>query len=247
MPLDELLAGQEYLRERINPRPGDQEYLVLSDLLMGIRDLAPFEAGRVLDYGCGGSPYRQLFAGEYHRADLSGSDLDFMFGPDACLPANIGGYDCVLSTQVLEHVIDPLTYLGEAFRVLRPGGQLLLTTHGTFEDHACPHDYWRWTAEGLKRLVESVGFEVMALKKMTTGPRAVVRMIQRDLWLMRFGNSGIYGQLLSFGARVTQRLGKRRMHIAADRNFSNYRVVDAKQDGHHAIYICVGILARRAR
>jgi SAM-dependent methyltransferase len=246
MPLYELLAGQEYLRERVDPRPGDQEYLVLSDLLMCVRELAPVDAGRVLDYGCGGSPYRQMFAGEYHRADLGGNNLDFTFGPDARLPADIGGYDCVLSTQVLEHVFDPVTYLSEAFRVLRPGGLLLLTTHGTFEDHACPHDYWRWTADGLSRLVESAGFEVRALKKMTTGPRAVIRMIQRDLSLLRFGKSGLYGQMLSFGARVMQRLGKKRMHIAADQNFRDYRLVDAGQDGQHAIYICVGVLARRA-
>jgi SAM-dependent methyltransferase len=244
--MDALLTGEDYVRERIDPRPADPEYLVLSDLLMGIRELAPVDAARVLDYGCGGSPYRQLFsAAVYHRADLTGSDLDFTFGSDARLPSEIGCYDCVLSTQVLEHVVDPVGYLAEAFRVTRPGGKLLLTTHGTFEDHACPHDYWRWTADGLRRLAEGAGFEVITVKKMTTGPRAVVRLIQRDLPRLRFGRSGPYGKMLSLGARVVQRLGRKRMHLAADRNLSGYRLVDARESGDHGIYICVGVLAQR--
>ena len=91
-------------------------------------------------------------------------------------------YDCVLSTQVLEHVEDPQGYLEECHRVLTPGGHLVLTTHGLFEDHACPYDYWRWTADGLKRLVGGVGLEVSSSKKMTTGPRCILYLAEREVW-----------------------------------------------------------------
>jgi len=150
--LAETLADKAYLRERLEPRPGDPIYLCLSDLLIAIRALVPPHTSKVLDYGCGGSPYRLLF-GEciYHRADLAGGrNLDFEYSTDGRLPPEAGDYDFVLSTQVLEHVEDPTTYLQECCRVLRPGGHLLLTTHGMFEDHAVPHDYWRWTAGGLE-------------------------------------------------------------------------------------------------
>ena len=82
--------------------------------------------------------------------------MDFEYAADGRLPAEAADYDCILSTQVLEHVEDPAAYLQECYRVLSPGGHLLLTTHGIFEDHAVPRDYWRWTAVGLQRMIEGL-------------------------------------------------------------------------------------------
>src|SRR5262245_32089297 len=184
----QYLRDQEYLRERLEPRPGDPLYLCLSDLLIAIRGLMPSHPSRVLDYGCGGSPYRPLF-GEctYHRADLiGGRNLDFEFAAVGRLPPQAADYDFVLSTQVLEHVEGPTAYLQECCRVLRPGGHLLLTTHGIFEDHAVPHDYWRWTAGGLQRMIEEVaGLKVRITKKLTTGPRGVLYLSEREFKRLR--------------------------------------------------------------
>src|SRR5262249_50637899 len=157
----------------------------------------------VLDYGCGGSPYRPLFGNcTYHRADLcGGNNLDFEYGPDSKLPLELSGYDCILSSQALEHVQNPEAYLRECYRLLRPGGNLVLTTHGLFEDHACPYDYWRWTVYGLKRLVENSGLNVEAAKKLTTGPRCAVFLVERQLHWLRFGAAGAYGKLLSAGVQ----------------------------------------------
>jgi SAM-dependent methyltransferase len=240
------LSGADYVRQRIKPTPGDCFYLHLSDLLIAIQRLVPSNSSRVLDYGCGGSPYRSLFGVcTYHRADLlGGRDLDFEYSDDALLPRDAGNYDCVLSTQVLEHVAMPSTYLQECYRVLRPGGALLLTTHGVFEDHACPHDYWRWTAFGLSRLVEQCGMKVHAVKKLTTGPRGVLFLSERELHRLRFDGAGLYGLCLSNGIRAVQRLGARRRHEISDRSFPSHRVVDAEQVGHD-IYIAIALLAYR--
>jgi SAM-dependent methyltransferase len=179
-------------------------YLHLSDLLIALNALIPEHLSTVLDYGCGGSPYRPLFGNcTYHRADLSGgNNLDFEYGPDSKLPLELSGYDCILSTQVLEHVQNPEAYLRECYRLLRPGGNLVLTTHGLFEDHACPYDYWRWTVYGLKRLVEDSGLKVEAAKKLTTGPRCAVFLVERQLHWLRFGAAGTYGKLLSAGVKA---------------------------------------------
>jgi hypothetical protein len=40
----EALAAQEYLRERLEPRPGDPFYLCLSDLLIAIKGLVPLHS-----------------------------------------------------------------------------------------------------------------------------------------------------------------------------------------------------------
>jgi SAM-dependent methyltransferase len=234
--LSQTLSDDEYIRQRVKPRPGDPLYLCLSDLLIAIKALIPTGAARVLDYGCGGSPYRSFFAlcQAYHRADLSGEGLDFEFTDDARLPDHIGGsYDCVLSTQVLEHVAESSTYLRESYRALRPGGTLVLSTHGMFEEHGCPHDYWRWTGYGLRRAVEDAGFRVDTIKKITTGPRAMLSLSEPLLWGFRL-SGGLRARLIDIAIRAGRRLGPIRVHKTADALFANHRVVDVTEPGHSA-------------
>jgi len=242
----QLLSNQEYIRERLEPRPGDPYYLHLSDLLLAISKEIPADADRILDYGCGGSPYRSLFpARTYHRADLAGvSSLDFEFGEDSRLAAASSDYDCVLSSQVLEHVASPRDYLKECYRVLKPGGKLILSTHGLFEDHNAPGDYWRWTAAGLGKLIESVGFDVDAIRKLTTGARAAVFFAERARWGPEFRRAPLHHVAALIGLPVLQRTSARRRHQACDVCFARFRVVDANSAGHNS-YIAIALTARR--
>ncbi len=118
----------------------------------------------VIDYGCADTPYRHLFGSgvTYTAADLPGNPMaSIEIAADGTLPVAGAGADVVLSTQVLEHVGDPQVYLAEAFRVLRPGGRLLLSTHGIMVYHPDPVDLWRWTCAGLRDAVEQAGFRVL--------------------------------------------------------------------------------------
>ncbi len=126
-------------------------------------ELAIPEGGRILDYGCADTPYRSFFRSdvEYVGADLPGNEeATVTIKPDGSLPVADQSFDAVLSTQVLEHVRDPRLYLSECRRVLRPGGRLLLSTHGIFAYHPDPVDLWRWTCSGLRAEVETAGLEV---------------------------------------------------------------------------------------
>lgn len=120
--------------------------------------------GRLLDFGCADMPYRRFFGSD---ADVVGADLpgnpraSIHVRPDGTLPTDDASFDAVLSTQVLEHVADPSVYLAECLRVLRPGGRLLLSTHGMMVYHPDPVDYWRWTCAGLRRAVEQAGFGIV--------------------------------------------------------------------------------------
>lgn len=119
--------------------------------------------GRVLDFGCADRPYRDLLPPSctYVGADLPGNDAaDIAIAADGTLPLGDATFDMVLSTQVLEHARDPGTYLRECHRVLKPGGSLILTTHGIMVWHPDPNDYWRWTCEGLQLEIERVGLRV---------------------------------------------------------------------------------------
>lgn len=118
---------------------------------------------RVLDYGCADAPYRHFFpaTAEFVPADIPGNPrAEVEIAPDGTLPVEDASFDAVLSTQVLEHVRDPALYLTECFRVLRPGGQLVLSTHGIFPYHPDPVDLWRWTSAGLRLKVERAGLAV---------------------------------------------------------------------------------------
>ena len=128
------------------------------------RDLRLPPQARLLDYGCADVPYRGFFPSdvEYVGADIAGNpSASLELRPDGSLPSEDASFDLVLSTQVLEHVAEPELYLSECFRVLRPGGQLLLSTHGIMVYHPDPVDLWRWTCEGLDRAVRNAGFEVL--------------------------------------------------------------------------------------
>lgn len=73
-----------YVSERLNPRLKDNLYLHLSDLLLILqRLLGGRNLGKVLDFGAGGSPYKQLIVcNEYLRADIPGDPtLDYVISP----------------------------------------------------------------------------------------------------------------------------------------------------------------------
>jgi len=139
-------------------------------LRRGIAGLMPQllpQGGKLLDFGCADSPYRSAVpAGcQYVAADLPGNPkAAVLVRPDGTVPCADGEFDAVLSSQVLEHVRDPAAYLKECLRLLRPGGRLLLSTHGTMFLHRDPVDYWRWTCDGLRLALEQAGFCVVELR-----------------------------------------------------------------------------------
>jgi SAM-dependent methyltransferase len=146
------------------------------------RDLQVPAEGRVLDYGCADVPYGGFFSSgtELVGADLPGNPAATLdLNPDGTVPVEDEAFDAVLSTQVLEHVEDPGLYLSECFRVLRPGGRLLLSTHGVFMYHPDPDDYWRWTGAGLQRAVIGAGFEIERFEGII-GPLATGLQMTQD-------------------------------------------------------------------
>lgn len=70
------------------------------------------------------------------------------------MPYDDNTFNYVISDQVLEHVRKPWVAVEEVRRVLKPAGMAILTSCMTHPVHGIPHDYWRFTPEGLKVLCE---------------------------------------------------------------------------------------------
>ena len=154
-----------------------------------LRDSIHLKPGEhVVDLGCGERPYEPLFLDRgalYIACDLEGDGVVPLV-PGKLTPLKDGSADGVASFQVLEHVWDLDWYLKEAHRLLKPGGWLLLSTHGAWLYHPHPTDYRRWTRDGLVKELETRGFEVQAVSAVV-GPLA---------WTTQFRLLGIREALL---------------------------------------------------
>lgn len=121
--------------------------------------LAAIGSGRrVLDVGCGNGLLLQHLASRFdervgvdfalseHALSLRAEGIEMICADVAQgLPFDAGQFDAVASLDVLEHVFDPLTFLRELRRVLRPGGRLVITTPNV----RYVRQLWRIAVQGL--------------------------------------------------------------------------------------------------
>ena len=160
-----------------------------AELVRFVRGRGPI--GRALDLGCGdGRLTAELDAEQLTAADVSQVALEraqarlpqarlVRLEPDRGLPFEDSEFDFILCAETLEHVRDLQLLLSELRRVLRPGGELALTTpaHGRatglavlllgFErsfDPRSPHLRF-FSARSLRRLLEELGFDVRSLRR----------------------------------------------------------------------------------
>lgn len=72
-------------------------------------------------------------------------------------------YDVVIATEVIEHVEDPVSFIGAFLEVLKPGGKIIITTpnkdihpKGTiWETDYAPKHLWWFTEKGLKMIAQN--------------------------------------------------------------------------------------------
>ncbi len=215
------------------------------DLKALVTSFAASVSGRVLDFGCGGAPYRTLFTGcdAYCGADISpGPGADILIRKDGTLDEPDAAFDAILSSQVLEHVAQPERYLQECRRVLKPGGQMLLSTHGMFVEHGCPNDYTRWTGTGLQGLLEACGFRVNKVYKITTDARAAIQTHHYLMMNLRTPSRGGLQMLLAILRRLYAWLARPVLNIMGA-TLRGCGVVDAASPSN--LYVGVAILVTR--
>lgn len=119
------------------PRVAEKIYSNAGNL--PLLDLLPAEAGRVLDCGCGaGDNARVLRSRGWRVTGITLSEKEQRLAAEHCervlvadledpLPDAIGGgYDAVVLSHVLEHLVDPQRLLSRIKGVLAPGGVVVV-------------------------------------------------------------------------------------------------------------------------
>jgi SAM-dependent methyltransferase len=126
-----------------------------------LKHIVPAMQGKVLDVGCGESPYAHLLtsAASYTGIDIVYADQfgmnaknDIMTFDGSTLPFSDQHFDHIICTEVIEHVQHPTAFVAELRRVLKSDGTLVATIPFSARVHHEPFDYQRFTIWGLKRL-----------------------------------------------------------------------------------------------
>lgn len=177
-PINRLWRGYNAILHRlVAPFPSttllDPNFLYQYHFNRNLRAAAGEFNGTIVDVGCGQKPYRRFFsASRYFGIDVpyySGGELDVVpkadvFADARSLPLRDKAIDAVAAFQVLEHTPDPGQVIAEAYRVLKPTGAFLVTVPQSYPIHGAPHDYFRYTAYGIRHLLERAGFRVVSIR-----------------------------------------------------------------------------------
>jgi len=129
----------DYFEEREDPATAHDEHRVYQTILKHI----PRETKNVLDVGCG----RAWVARELCPRGMFVCSMDIsLVNPQKALnkypypnhaslvadafelPFANGTWDCIIASEIIEHVPNPKAFVEELLRVLKPGGKLIIST-----------------------------------------------------------------------------------------------------------------------
>lgn len=178
-------------------------YFARKGLYKNISELAKNLNGRILDVGCGQKPYEKLFDyKEYIGIEIDTPEnrknkkADYFYDGKV-IPFPNDSFDCVITTEVLEHVFYPNEFLKEINRVTKMGGFLLITVPFVWDEHEQPFDYARYTSFGLKHLLNISGFEIIEHRKSNNGIELIFQLLNSYIYkVIRNRNKNTFVNLL---------------------------------------------------
>lgn len=176
-----------------------------------LKRISPRIRGTWLDIGAGDQPYRKYFAGadqylttntkiHYHADEIEYIDkyTTFWIEDGKMLPVDDNSMDGVACFQVLSVIDMPTTFFKEIYRVLKPGGKLVLTTDFLYPAWS-EVDRYRHTEFSLRQLAERTGFEVENIESFGGFGSTIYKMYMRFVRTL----PQIWKQKLTFRRAIT--------------------------------------------
>ncbi|MBN8702643.1 MAG: class I SAM-dependent methyltransferase [Bacteroidetes bacterium] len=164
------------MSEFIDPKLTSPFYFARKGLYQAALDFSKYvKGGRLLDFGCGGKPYKSLMnVSEYIGLDYENEghphqneQIDVLYDGGK-LPFKNEQFDYILCTEVFEHLFDLDEKLIEFNRVLKSNGLIFVTCPFIWNEHEVPFDYARYTMFALNHKFEKNNFEVVSCYKSGT-------------------------------------------------------------------------------
>lgn len=149
--------------------------------------------GVVIDLGGGKNPSYERFwhikPEKFIRVDINEKSApDVVADLNKPLPFPDNFTDVVFLFNVIYILGNPGKTLLEINRILKTGGKLFITSPFIFNEAKEPNDYWRFTSEGLEKILSEAGFGELLIKPMGERFSAAAYLISPFLffWPIKF-------------------------------------------------------------
>lgn len=147
----------------------------------------------VIDLGGGKNPSYERFwrinPEKFIRVDINEeAKPDVTANLNNQLPFSDNFSNTVFLFNVIYILENPVKTLREVNRILKPGGRLYITSPFIFNEAREPNDYWRFTSEGLEKILKEASFNEILIKPVGERFSSAVYLISPFLlfWPIKF-------------------------------------------------------------
>lgn len=146
-------------------------YFVRKEIANFLKKNSNICKGNMLDFGGGSKPYKEFFSKtkNYFAIEVLSNKPNLnsdVYYNGLNLPFKNNFFNSILCSEVFEHVENLDFVLSELYRVLKPGGKIIITSPFICMEHEMPNDYRRFTINGLVNFLKQKKFKIIQSQKL---------------------------------------------------------------------------------